>query len=422
MTSKTPARWDWNGIIGSGQSLSVGAIVGAGSILSTEQPFGNLKLSLARAKVPPWDPDQPGLEMVPLVEPLRPLATQYPSAYPDNLYGETLHTAMANQISALARAELGVDHVIVPTVVGECGQGMSQLIKHDGPTTGVTGRAYAAFRFEVAALARLAAKANKTYGVRVLVMTHGETDWNSPTYRDELITLLEDTTRDAAVLTGQTEPLVMFLSQTFALPTGRGERPLATQTQWRLGVDYPGRFVCTGPKYQYAGPGDGIHLLTSGYQQLGEKSGQIYFERFLRGRDWQPLHPLSATRDGDDAILVHFHVPVPPLTWDETLPEPLAWPNGRGFEVRQGDTPIPIRSVALGATTARITCDQPLPERGLVLGYAMTSAGVPMPTVPGRGTSGAYRWGKLRDSDPFVGWVTRAPQPNYCVSFEIAVD
>jgi len=32
---------------------------------------------------------------------------------------------------------------------------------------------------------------------------------------------------------------------------------------------------------------------------------------------------------------------------------------------------------------------------------------------------GTYRWGLLRDSDPFIGAVTGLAQPNYCVAFEM---
>jgi hypothetical protein len=35
--------------------------------------------------------------------------------------------------------------------------------------------------------------------------------------------------------------------------------------------------------------------------------------------------------------------------------------------------------------------------------------------------SGLKRWGLLRDSDPFVGAITKKAQPNYCVAFELAV-
>lgn len=411
MKQDSTKGWDWHGIIGTGQSLAVGAL----PVLSLCQPFGNLKLDLGGAEVPPWDPDNPELTMAPLVEPLRPLATKYPSPYPENLFGETLHTAMANQISALALDERGVDHVTVHSAVGECGQGIVALRKHSGSTTEITGRAYAAMQFEVAAIARLARARRKVYGVRAIVMTHGETDWESPSYRHELVQLLDDAERDLQSLTRRAEPLRMLLSQTFALPTTAGARPLAPQIQWRLGVELPQRFVCTGPKYQYPGAGDGIHLASTGYQALGEKTGQVYYERLVCGRAWQPLHPVGVLRDRN-AIEIRFHVPVPPLAWDEALPEPIAWANGRGFEVRACDRPLAIRRVELDRDRVRIDCDGELPASGLTVGYAMTSAGIPM-----TGMSGSHRWGKLRDSDPFVGFTTGFAQPNYCVSFEMVV-
>ena len=67
------ATWDWNGIVGTGQSLSTGT---PPPILSTTQPYHNLKLSLGRrgnSAVPPWDPELPELSLVPLVEPIRPM-------------------------------------------------------------------------------------------------------------------------------------------------------------------------------------------------------------------------------------------------------------------------------------------------------------------------------------------------------------
>jgi hypothetical protein len=293
---------------------------------------------------------------------------------------------------------------------------MSALVKQTGSTVGTNGRAYAAALFEAAAITRLARNAGKTYGMRAVVVTHGETDWQSPTYENELVGLLDDWNRDIGAITGQTEPIVMFLSQQWAFPTGAGERSLATQTQWRLGVERPGAFVCTGPKYQYAGDGDSLHLAVESYRALGEKNGQVYYERFLLGRDWQPLHPLAATVDGG-VVRVRFHVPVPPLRWDESLPEAVAWERGRGFELFHPGGKVEIESVEIVGNAVHISPRGALPERDLMVGYAMASAGAAMP-----GASGSFRWGMLRDSDPFVGASTGLWQPNYAVSFELRVD
>src|SRR5262245_43769424 len=148
--------WDWTGIVGTGQSLSVGAL--GTPTLALQQPYGNLKLDLGGATVPPFDTTLPSLALAPLTEPLRALGTSYPSAYPANLYGETPHTAMADQITAMAMAQAMHDYVSVHTVVGESGQPLTVIQKNPSnlPTTGTSGRAYDATLFEATAIKRLA--------------------------------------------------------------------------------------------------------------------------------------------------------------------------------------------------------------------------------------------------------------------------
>jgi hypothetical protein len=405
---------DWLGVVATGQSLSTGEE----PVLTKDQPFGHLKLSLGTTVVPPWDADSQALAMVPLIEPLRGPGSGFPRAYPGNLWGETGYAVMANQITALVRsAEPAAEIVIVPTAVGENGQGIEALVKR-AITDGQTGRAYAASLFEVAAIARLARAQGRRYRVAMVMMTHGETDNNNAGYGDALVKLLDEYNADLKAITGQTGRIPMFLSQQFAFPSGRGERPLVNQVQWQLATSHPEDFVCTGPKYHLMGGGDGIHLSAVGYQQHGEKTAQVFYERLVRGRDWRPLHPLGVTRAGR-TITVRFHVPVPSLRWNEALdPAPVAsWANGRGFEVRAGAAPMDIARVEIsGADAVRITCAADLPASGLVVGYAMTSGGLQMSTH-----SRSYRWGQLHDADPFVGQTTGLSQPNYCVSFEMPV-
>jgi hypothetical protein len=416
--------WDWVGVIGTGQSLSVGAM----PVTSTRQRYGNLMLSLGDAVVPgpkpdPWNADLAPLAMAPLREPLRPLHVGYPAPYPGNLYGESPHSAMARQLTELVRAHIpGGDLVTAHSVVGESGQGIAQLKKHGGPTTGITGRAYAASLFEVRAIARLARAAGRRYGVGLIVMTHGETDWDNPSYGAELIRLREDYDADLAAITGQQQQIPMYLSQQCSLPYGPGSLgggSQATQAQWQLGVERPGDFVCTGPKYQYpAGEDrDGVHLCALGYQMIGEKVAQVYFERAVRGRDWQPLQPIAVARS-ERTVVVRFHVPVPPLRWDESFAAPAsaAWQKGRGFELSAAASQIAIESVALAGETVRIVAATALPAGALSVGYAFRSQGVQLGSH-----AMAVRWGQLCDSDPFVGSSSGRPNPNHCVSFEVPV-
>lgn len=165
----------WNGIVGTGQSLAVGTTPLNPAVNQTDH--GNLKLTVPVTLQPPFDPLDASLSMVRLEEPLRGQGSGFPRAYPGNLWGETPHGAMANQISVLVQQSLLQPHVTVHSAVGESGQGMVALRKGaiemmmDG---GIVGRAYAASMFEAAAITRLAAAEETTYGVSAIVMTHGD--------------------------------------------------------------------------------------------------------------------------------------------------------------------------------------------------------------------------------------------------------
>jgi hypothetical protein len=417
--------WDWVGVVGTGQSLSVGAY--GTPILATQQPYGNLKLSLGGATVaPPFDPTLASLAVAPLTEPIRPLVSSYPSAYPDNLYGETPHTAMADQITAMAMQAASHDYVTIHTVVGESGQGLTVIQKNPTglPTTGTSGRAYAATLFEAAALTRLAAAAGKTYGIGAIVMTHGETDAGNLAYADDLYQLLTDYNQDLAAITGQTAKIPMLVSQQNSVPADTGSVSISALQVLKASLDHPGEIVCTGPKYQYAyaaADGTHVHLEAGAYERLGEKYAQVYFERAVLGHDWQPLAPTSAEVSGN-VVTVHFHVPVPPLAWDDTLPPPHGsmvseWALGRGFEVTAAGVRKTITGVDIvGDDTVQITCQSDVSALEVIVGYAATAeGGTPPPSLPAR-------WGHLRDSDPFVGSVTNSPQPNYCVAFDLTVN
>ena len=322
---------------------------------------------------------------------------------------------MGNQITALVQAASGGDYISVQGEVGENGQCMIFLRKGATPV-GVNGRAFAATLVETQAITRLARAAGKTYGVGAIIMTHGECDAGNVNYETDLYQLWSDYNTDLPAITGQTQKIQMIVSQ----QDSTSDRSASTLAQWKIGVDHPADVVCSGPKYQYPYALDGIHLVTDGYRQLGEKYGQVYFERVVQGHPWQPLQPTTVVRSGR-VITVNFHVPVPPLVWDTTFPAPhqtiAEWSAGKGFEVRAGNTRIAISSVVIAGDSVQITCAVDLPAAGVFVGYALT-ADPAFRTTPSAGT---LRWGQLRDSDPFVGTMTKKAQPNYGVVFEMAV-
>ena len=413
--------WDWVGVVGTGQSLSVGA--NGTPYLATQQPYGNLKLGFGGATVaPPFDPNIASLEMLPLTEPIRPADPLYPSAYPGNLDGETPHAAMANQLTAMVMQEASHDYVTVHAVVGESGQPMTVIKKNPTnlPADGTSGRAYDATLFEAAAINRLAGAAGKSYGIGAIVITHGESDAGNSVYANDLYQLLTDYNTDLAAITGQTAKIPMFASQQNSVPSDTGAVAVSALQVWKASKDHPGEVVCTGPKYQYTYASDAVHLNAKEYERLGEKTAQIYFERMVAGNDWQPLQPTSGEVSAN-TVTVHFHVPVPPLVLDDTLPAPHGtmipdWAMGRGFEVSRGGLRQTITAVEIvGGDAVKITCANELAGAEVIVGYANTAEGV---TPPSGMTA---RWGHLRDSDPFVGAVTQTPQPNYAIAFQMAV-
>jgi hypothetical protein len=435
-TLHTP--WDYTGIFGTGQSLSVGEPgndargTPAAAPRLTTQPFHNLQLSTGSL---PWpvDSNDPTLALIPLVEPIGRPSTAYPSSWPTNIAGETGHAAMANQLSVLALAaglgsaggDSGVnDYVTVHGAVGENGQPLS-FLKKGAVQMDVRGHAFEATLIEARAVTRLAQAAGKTYGVGAITVTHGESDAGNTEYEAQLRQLWVDYNTDLSAITGQTEPPLMIVSQ----QNSSNDRSPSTLAEWRIGVDYPNDIVCSGPKYQYPYRPDTLHLTVEGYETLFEKYAQIYFERVVKQADWQPLQPTTVEREGQ-VISVHFHVPVPPLVWEDTFPAPhqaalTEWAAGNGFEVRAGATNVSITAVAIDGDTVRITCGADLPATGVTVGYAMTADPVvaPATTSTPRATPspGTVRWGKLRDSDPFVGSTTQLVQPNFAVAFELPV-
>jgi hypothetical protein len=266
---------------------------------------------------------------------------------------------------------------------------------------------------ETKAIARLAKAADKTYGVGAIIVTHGEADAGNQNYEKELRQLWEDYNADLCAITGQKEKIQMIVSQ----QNSCNDRSPSTLAQWKLSDDFPADMVCSGPKYQYHST-EGVHLTADGYRQMGEKYAQVYYERVILSHDWRPLEPTTVQRS-NAVITVHFRVPVPPLLWDTNLAPPHPsipeWKDAKGFEVSTSDgEKVAITSVAILGDSVVITCATD-PGPSARVGYAMIGEKERM-SSPFPGT---FRWGLLRDSDPFKGFGSGAVLPNYAVAFEL---
>ena len=408
--SKANIAWDWTGIIGTGQSLAVGQ--NASAIASTNQPYHNLKLS-TDSLAWPIDSANPELKLVPLAEPIGRRGT---GGWPTNVDGETPHSAMANELTALVQQQFGRDFVSIHSEVGENGQGMVNIKKN--PTIrGGNGHGFEASLVETKAITRLARDAKKSFGIGAITITHGETDSGNAQYESLLHQLWQDYNTDLPPITGQTSKILLIVSQQHG---AQGNRSASTIAEWKVGVDYPDDIVCSGPKYQYRS-GEGLHLTTEGYRELGEKYAQVYFQRVILGNHWLPLEPEKITRDGQ-TLTVQFHVPVAPMVWDTNMDAPHQaipeWKNGNGFEVTSADgQKVAIDSAEIKDNTVMIKCAAD-PGENVRVSYALFQDGRTRMAKP---YPGFAHWGILRDSDPFQGAVTGKVQPNYAVAFEMIV-
>jgi hypothetical protein len=397
-----PIPFEWIGVLGSGQSLSVGAEGLPTSRVASS--YGNLMLSDPRA-VPDWDGlsgDGDELSVVPLFEPVRPYRYVPFGQYPDNVAGETGHLTLADQASRIELDATGRSLVTAHSVVGV--SGMPLVAIAEGGTT----NAYAAGLYEARVLAARAAAAGKSFGYGAIVFTHGEADSASATYGQRLYAHWEGLNADLQAITGQTRDIPLLITQQSSLPWPadgtQPQRSASTQAQWWTSVNHPGEIVLVGPKYQYAPSLNLIHLSAAGYRALAIKNAQVFHEVVVNGEPWRPLEPTSITSDGN-VITVSFHVPSPPLAWDETIPAPHgagtlhpAWQNGRGFEVADSTGDLTIASVAIVGDDVQITLAAPPTGTGLVVRYAMTPERYGWASGPSIG-----RRGQLRDSDPFEG-------------------
>ncbi len=387
---------DWVGVIGTGQSLSVGAA--AGTPISTTQPFNNLKLH-DDGPPPQYPLDGSGdLSLIPLTERFRPPLEGWPpdGQYPNNIQGESPNAGTANEITQLWSDRMGTDYVTIHSVVGWSGHCLRDIDKSN-PTT----RAYPGGLSEARTFKRMAGEAKKSFAYGAVILTHGECDANNAGYEAGLHQLWLDYNQDLGEITGQTRDIPLLISQQSTIVTQSGGSAVAV---WRLGVDYPGEAYCVGPKYQYQYAGDNLHMEAAGYRRLGEKYAEVFDWVVNQGLFWTPVQPTRAILS-DNNIIVTFDVPYPPLQWDENINPPhqkvhTEWANGRGFEVKDSTGDLTISSVKLlDDNTVMISLDGVPSGTGLMVRYALTQDGTGF-----QGGTDLGMHGQLRDSDTLVGY------------------
>jgi hypothetical protein len=382
---------DVNHVLGTGQSLSLGAM--GTPPLSREQPFENLMFDTG------LEPGRTPTAFVPLVE---------SATFMDEPV-ETPSSGMANLVAQIAREDYGRAHPILVSLHGESGASYPMIQKGTD--------SYARGLAQVTAAKSIAEAGGLSHVVRAVTVVHGESDgwqnWNEE-YEQALLEWQSDVEADVRAITGQREPVPMFHSQYSAWSSVETTRTSIIPTQQLAAhLAAPGQVVLVGPKYQLPYADDGLHLASEGYTWLGEYYAKAYREHVLLGRAWEPLRPERAERVGA-SIVVRFVVPAPPLVLDTEL---VSDPGDFGFEVRSAEgAALEITAIELsGEGEVRIDLGAAPAAGALRVLYALNAA----PGEPGGPTTSPR--GNLRDSDPTR---SRTGQPlfNWCVHFDLAVE
>ena len=381
---------DVNHVLVTGQSLAIG--VSGAPALSLSQPFGNLMFNTGVMA------GGEGLEAFePLVE-------------GDNIPGskaivETMSSAFANLASELARAGGGDAHDILMSVHASGAKPYARLKRGS--------KAYDNGMAQVAAGRDIAKRLGKSYVVRAVVNVHGEADHaeKSARYSADLLQWQADYEKDVRALTGQVEPVPMFQTQisSWTKMMKGTETSAIPGAQLEAHVKSGGRVVLVGPKYHLQYVKDGVHLTSEGYRHMGEDYAKAYRRVVVEGKRWEPLRPVSTTREGA-IITVKFAVPSPPIVLDTSL---VSDPGSYGFEYSDTSASSPsITKVEVTAPDTVVVTLSAVPTGDdRHLRYAFTG----VRGAPSGPKTGAR--GNLRDSD-----ATRSRSGhrlyNWCVHFD----
>lgn len=403
------AHFDVNHVLATGQSNCVGN--GASPALSTTQPFGNLMFDTGVITATWCDPN--GCRSHPQPRGLVPLVEG------DSFFGypvETASAGMANLTSELSQELLraatpGRRHDVLVSAHGRSGNTYGCLRKggcdFKGPAQGYIAP-FAEAMAQVADAKALAVAAGRSYVVRAVTAIHGESDHYSYStgtqefpvpgtdgvstvndYADAMIEWQRDYETDVRAITGQAEPVPLFLLQMDNwTDVPHSPIPMFMLEAHRRALR---KVVVVAPAYPIGLSPDCLHYTNHGERRIGEYFAKAYARVVIEGRPWEPVRPRAITLAGA-VIRARFFVPRPPLVLDTTR---VVDPGNYGFEYHDDSgAPPAIASVTIAAPdVVQITLTRAPTGANKRLRYAFTAT---PNTCPGPETGPR---GNLRDSD-----------------------
>jgi len=406
--------YDVNHVLVTGQSNAVAN--GGSPPLAAAQPYGNLMFDTGVMPMTTCDGNgckafqAPGA-FVPLVE-------------GDRFFNYTVETpasGLANEVSHLAlnayefnvRAGYPVKHDVLVSIHGRSGNTYWCLRKGFCNYNAARGHMspFGQGMMEVEAAKALAAAGGKSYVVRAVAAVHGESDHYAyvgnrsefpltgtdgtpgkiKDYKDALVEWQQDYEASVKAITGQAQPVPLFISAVSGFTTTRTSQVLQMQLDAHIAA--PGKVVYVTPAYPLTVRSDCLHFDQHGYRKLGEYFAKVYARVVFGGETWEPVRPKQVTRAGN-VITVKFFVPKPPLVFDTAR---VTNPGNYGFDVVDNGAIVASTAAITAPDTVTITMAAAPSGGPLRVRYAQnqpTSACI----GPGTQYAGGAR-GNLRDSD-----------------------
>ena len=345
--------------------------------------------------------------------------------------GESVEVGALNMARRLYLHHLGrdtdPDHLLVASNASTSGRSVAQLSKTDGTNE------YQRVIQAVEQAKALADAGQASYSISAFFWLQGEFDYSHTNggrndqayYKTKLRQLRDDLNADTATaIAGQHKMPAFFSYQTDAKSSVKDGSLAIGMAQWELAQEEPGWYL-VGPVYPYTDKG--VHLSANGYRWFGQMVGKVYHHVVIERKGWTPLAPRQATVDGR-AVLIDFHVPHPPLAFDQPyIGHQASDVKNKGFVLQDDRGEVPIDAVEIAAdTVVRLRAGRDL-------------SGQPRISYASHQVGGA---GQLRDSDPMRADATyeylpdlmpaeadikalmHQPYPlhNWSIAFEIAAE
>ncbi len=349
-----------------GQSNSFGAY--GNPVLSTTQPYNNKMFAGGVRQT-----DSGLTSLVDLIE------------NTSGAYGETAMSGMLNFIAGRYPNFIGM-----ASQWGFDGGAYTTIKKGTVPYSYGTSQTTAA--------KALAAALGKRYKVGAICVLHGEADATNTSYLADLIEFQQNLSADHSAISGQAIQIPLIIMQLSVASYCAND----TYSPFQILSASDGRnIICGGPMYNLTFH-DTLHRDNEGHYKSGEYLAKAYIQRVIQGNSYQPLRPLSASRNGA-VIDVLFNVPVAPLVLDTTH---ISLQTNYGFSFIDDASSASVSSVALQSDgkTVRVTLNATPTGSNMKIRYGC----------------GSVWYGNLRDSD-YSASLRSNLLANWCCHFSLPI-